>query len=77
VTLVMGLGQPTLGLENFPLKIAIFHFSPSDQKTSHRVGSKNILGKERTASFILRLKSMPGSVQGPSLGDYVWQKNEM
>jgi len=49
----------------FPLKISIFF--PSGQEKSHWVGSKSTQVKCRMASYLLRVKSILGLGQGPSL----------
>jgi len=65
--------QPTLGLENFPIKIPNFTiFSPSEQKKSYWVGSKNTQVKDGSASYLLRVKSMLESVPISS-GNHVQQ----
>jgi len=56
------------GLEIFPLNIPNFSmFYPLGQKKSHCVGSKSTRVKAGLASYLLRVKSVIGSGQGPSL----------
>jgi len=62
--------QPSLvwiGVGKFPLKIPNFQFFPFGSKKSLRVGSKSTQVKGWFSSYLLRVKSMPGSGQGPSL----------
>jgi len=52
----------------FPLKMSNFSiFCPSGQTKCHRVGSKSAHVRAGSASYLLRVKSMSGSGQGPSL----------
>jgi len=56
------------GFGKFPQKITIFsNFCPSGQKKCHRVGSKSTLVRAGSATYLLRVKSMFGSVHGLSL----------
>jgi len=56
------------GFWKFSLKIPNFSvFSPSGPKKSLRVESKSTQVKDWSASYLLRVKSMLGSGQGPSL----------
>jgi len=58
------------GFGKFQLKMSNFSiFSPSGQKISLRVGSKSTRIKDRSASYLLRVKSKLWSGQGPSLGE--------
>jgi len=62
---IYGLG---LNLENFLYKnIKFFNFFLFGLKKSPRVGSKHTQVKGGSASYLLRVKSMLGSGQGPSL----------
>jgi len=50
-----------------PKNPQIFNFFASGQKKYHWVRSNNIWVNDRSAPFILQVKSMLGSGQGPSL----------
>jgi len=58
------------GYGKFPLKVSNFStFFPSDQKNLFRFLGQNVPKvKDGSASYLLRVKSMPGSGQGPTLG---------
>jgi len=58
----------SLSLENFPKKSKNFQLYALWVKKSHRFGSKTTQIKDMSASYLLRVKSMIGSGQGPSLG---------
>jgi len=60
----VGLAIFGLDLENFPWKSLFFPFG---SKKSHRVGSKSTSVKDGSASYLMQVKNMLGSVQGPSL----------
>jgi len=61
---LVGLGQPPMGLENFPKNP---NFFPSLQKKSHQVVQKNTQVKDWSAPYLLRFKSTLRSGQCPSL----------
>jgi len=67
--LLLGLGRQSLiwVWKISPKNPKIFNFFPFRSKKSHLVGSKSTQVKDRLASYSLRVKSMLGLGQGPSL----------
>jgi len=65
-----GLGQLLLGSENFPSRSRIIQFLPSLRIKNILFGSKNTWVKDRSASYLLRVKSVFRSIrpQGPKKG---------
>jgi len=67
----VGSGQPFMvWVRNWKISaknVKFFNFFPSGQKKLLRVGSKSTRVKAGSASYLLRVKSMLGSGQGPSL----------
>jgi len=74
IRLVFGLVQnffdlDCVGFQKFPPKITIFSIFSIQIKKSHRAGCwvKKYWVKDGSVSYILQVKSMFGSGQGPSL----------
>jgi len=69
--LLLGSGLPSLVWvciwKISPKNVKFFNFLPFGSKKCHWVGSKRTPFRAMSASYLLRVKSMFGSGQGPSL----------
>jgi len=76
--LLLGLGRVIFGLgwKISPKNPKFFNLFLLGQKKSLQVGSKSTLVKDGSVSYLLQVKSMLGSGQGPSLFHTMKQKCE-